>query len=198
MSGTYDDSPSAAVEAFRRGDEWGVEALYTQFAGPVLAVAIRVLGDRNLAADCVQETFLRAWRSAASFDPAHDPAPWLFTIARRVAIDMWRARRRTVVRAIPDEAVTELPPELDTVWEAFQVRAAVDRLAPEERDVIRLIHFEQLSHSEIAARLGIALGTVKSRSHRAHHRLATWLRPLCVVDAPAYPGRSEPGAAHGR
>jgi RNA polymerase sigma-70 factor (ECF subfamily) len=80
------------------------------------------------------------------------------------------------------------PPQLEALWEAYQVRRAVDRLPPDEREVVRLQHFAQLTHVEIAQRLHIPLGTVKSRSHRAHRRLAHWLRPLLAdqepIDAP--------------
>jgi len=64
------------------------------------------------------------------------------------------------------------------LWEAHQVRLAVKRLPPNERDIVRLQHFAQLSHREIAVELGLPIGTVKSRSYRAHRRLAGWLRSL--------------------
>jgi len=166
------------VAAFCRGEAAGIRRVYQRYSGPVFAVAISVLGDRELAADCLQEVFLRAWRASSRFDPQLDPAPWLCTIARRVAVDIWRARRHTVVAELPDDAVIELPPGLEKVWETFQVRAAVDQLPAGEREVIRLSHFEQLTHVEIAQRLGIAVGTVKSRSHRAHRRMAQSLAHL--------------------
>jgi RNA polymerase sigma-70 factor (ECF subfamily) len=173
----------ALVEAFCRGEDEGVRAVYERFSGPVFVVVLRVLGDRELAADAMQETFVRAWRAAGRFDPSRELGPWLFTIARRVAIDTWRSRRRISPQPIEDDAVVAPPPELDSIWEAYQVRAAVDRLPPDERDVVRLCHFAQLSHVEVAARLGVPVGTVKSRSHRAHRRLAEWLRPLCTVES---------------
>lgn len=189
----------AVLEAFGRGDEDGFRAVYDRYAGPVYAVAMSVLRDADLAADAVQETFIRAWRAADRYDPRQAVAPWLFTIARRVAVDMWRARRRTAALP-PDDAVVALPPELETVWAAFQVRAAVERLPPEERDIVRLHHFHQFSYAEIAAHVGVPLGTVKSRSHRAHGRLADWLRPVAGIDsepAPApdaYREYADPGA----
>jgi RNA polymerase sigma-70 factor (ECF subfamily) len=68
-----------------------------------------------------------------------------------------------------------MPPGLETAWEVFEVRAALDRLPDAERVVVQLSHLEGLTHVEIADRLGIPVGTVKSRSHRAHQRLATLL-----------------------
>jgi RNA polymerase sigma-70 factor (ECF subfamily) len=185
--------------SFGRGEEDGVRAAYQRYAGPVYVVAMSVLGDRHLAAEAVQETFIRAWRAAARYNPEQGLAPWLFTIARRVSIDISRARRRVAVAVIDDEAPASPPPQLESLWEAYQVRRAVDQLPTDERQVVRLQHFEQLTHAEIAERLGIPLGTVKSRSHRAHRRLAQWLHPLLIDQEPiaapdAYPRYSDSGA----
>lgn len=193
--------PAAVIEAFRRGDDDGVRAVYERYAGPVYVAAHSVLRDHSLATDAVQETFVRAWRAAANYDPRRELAPWLYVIARRVAIDIYRSRRHLAAGPPDDDAIVTLPPELETIWEAYQVRVAVDRLPPEEREVVRLSHFEQFTHLEIAARLDIPVGTVKSRSHRAHHRLAAWLRPLCGIEgsttepALAYRGSDDAGAA---
>jgi RNA polymerase sigma-70 factor (ECF subfamily) len=188
----------ALLDAFRRGDDEGVRAVYARFSGPVYTVAQAILRDHDLATEAVQETFVRAWRSAAKYDPCRELAPWLYVIARRVSIDLYRSRRRHSAGPPEYDAIVALPPELDTIWEAYQVRAAVDRLPAEERIVVRLGHFEQLSHAEIAARLGVPIGTVKSRSHRAHRRLAEWLEPLCRVGEEPDPYResTDPGVRH--
>lgn len=189
------------IDAFRRGEDAGVRAVYARFAGPVYAAAHAVLRDHDLATEAVQETFVRAWRSAAKYDPGRGLAPWLYVIARRVAIDIHRSRRHLADGPPDDNAIVTLPPELDTIWEAYQVRTAVDRLPADERAVVRLSHFDQLSHPEIAARLDIPLGTVKSRSHRAHRRLADWLRPLFSTEettaepSDAYRHSDDAGAA---
>lgn len=192
------DLPPEFIEAFRRGEDVGVRAVYERFSGPVYAAAHSVLRDHDLANEAVQETLVRAWRAADSFDPRRGLAPWLYAIARRVAIDIYRSRRHLSGGPPEDDAIVTLPPEMDTIWEAFQVRAAVDRLPAEERAIVRLAHFDQLSHAEIADRLDIPVGTVKSRSHRAHRRLATWLRPLCDGDEPltAYRGSHDTGVRH--
>jgi RNA polymerase sigma factor (sigma-70 family) len=169
----------ATLDGFRRGEEDAVRAVYARYAGPVYAVARGILREDDLAAEAVQETFVRAWRAAATYDANRRLAPWLYMIARRVAIDLYRSHRKMFAGPPDDDAVVVLPPELDTVWEAYQVRAAVERLPADERTIVRLQHFEQLSHHEIAGRLGIPIGTVKSRSFRAHRRLAEWLRSIC-------------------
>ena len=173
----------AVIEAFRRGDDAAVRAMYGAYSRLVFTVAHRVLGDRSLADDATQQTFVQAWRAAATFEVGRDPAPWLATIARRAAIDIQRreARRPTSpLDSAPadDSALVTLPPSADQTWDAWQVRVAIDGLGQAERDVVRLQHLEGYTHSEIAEHLGVAVGTVKSRSFRAHRELANALRHL--------------------
>lgn len=164
---------------FAAGDEDAIRDLYDRFAGPVHTVAMAALDDRGLASEAVQLTFLQAWRAAARYDADRSLAAWLYTIARRVAIDLYRRERRHQRVGEPVESdVVTLPPDLDRVWEAWEVRRAVETLPADEREVVRLSHFEGLTHAEIAARTETPVGTVKSRSHRAHRRLATALRHL--------------------
>jgi RNA polymerase sigma-70 factor, ECF subfamily len=166
---------------FRAGDEAAVRAVYARFGGPMFAVAMTVLHDRDLAADCVQQAFVRAWRASRSFDPERELRPWLATITRRTAIDIYRrvARTRSVPHADVDDTV--IPIAFERTWEVFEIRAALDQLPADEREVVRLAHFDGLPHSEIAERLGVPVGTVKSRSHRAHRRLAGLLAHLVEV-----------------
>jgi deazaflavin-dependent oxidoreductase (nitroreductase family) len=84
----------SVLDSFRRGEDSGVREVYLAYNGPAFAVAWSVLGDRELTVEAVQETFDRAWRAAGRYDPTQDIAPWLFRIARRVSVDIWRARRR--------------------------------------------------------------------------------------------------------
>lgn len=164
------------LQRFREGDEAALKTVYERFRGPVFAISVRILRDHGLAADATQQTFVKAWRAASSYDPDRDPGPWIYAIARRTAIDIYRKRQRSVVSDSVDRV--DLPPSLDTVWEVFEVRAALDQLPDEEREVMRLSHFEGLTHSEIAEHIGIPVGTVKSRSHRAHRRLLELLGHL--------------------
>jgi len=163
----------AMLEQFRDGDALAVKAVYDEFGGPVYALSLSVLRDPDLAADATQQTFLKAWRASATYDPEREFRPWIYAIARRTAIDIYRKRKRIVPSDDIDGATTS--PGLETAWEVFEVRAALDRLPDAERVVVQLSHLEGLTHAEIAARLGIPIGTVKSRSHRAHQRLAALL-----------------------
>jgi len=166
----------AVLEQFRAGDAQAVKAVYDEFGGPVFALALSVLRDRDLAADATQQTFFKAWRAASTYDADREIGPWLYAIARRTAIDLFRRGRRVVPSNDVDSVVTS--PGLEVAWEVFEVRAALDQLPDEERMVVKLSHLDGLTHTEIAERLGIPVGTVKSRSHRAHKRLSESLSHL--------------------
>jgi RNA polymerase sigma factor (sigma-70 family) len=169
--------------AFRDGDPDAVRAVYREYGRLVYAVAYRVLGDRGLAEEATQQTFLKAWKAAASFDAARELGPWLVAIARRVAIDV--SRREAVRAADPLDSVapghpalSSTPESAEAVYDIWEVRRAVDELPQEEQDVVRLQHFGGYTHVEIAQRLELPVGTIKSRSFRAHKRLAALLGHL--------------------
>jgi RNA polymerase sigma-70 factor (ECF subfamily) len=170
-----EDEPDAS--RFRDGDPDAVRAVYRAYGGLVFAVAHRVLGDRGLAEEATQQAFVQAWRAAGTFDPARELGPWLATIARRVAIDVHRRESHRSHRPLEDvpaahPAVITLPESAESAYDAWEVRQALGELPGEEREVVRLQHLEGLTQSEIASRLNIPLGTVKSRSARAYRRLA--------------------------
>ena len=144
----------------------------------MLSVARHVLGDVHLAEEAVQQTFLRAWRAADRFEVGRDPAPWLYAIARRTAIDTYRRERRHLDDRDELSEIVALPASLETAWEAWEVRRALDQLPGDEREVLRLTHYLGHSHNETAELLGIPVGTVKSRSHRAHRKMASLLTHL--------------------
>ena len=117
------------ADAFRTGSAEGVRAVYERYSGAVFTIALRVLGDRELAADAVQVTFLNAWRACGSLEPGRPMAPWLFTIARRAAIDLYRRRAHGPEPVEPrDDATITLPPSMECIWEAWQIRIALDRV----------------------------------------------------------------------
>jgi RNA polymerase sigma factor (sigma-70 family) len=174
---------AALIDGFRRREESAVRTLYREYGRLVYAVAHRVLGRDDLAEEAVQLTFLRAWQAADRFDGDRDPAPWLAKIARNCSIDVYRREQRRAASPLDDveaehPSVVALPPDLDTVDAVWHVRRAIEALSPAEAEVVRLQHLAGLTHGEISERLGIALGTVKSRSHRAHRRLAVTLGHL--------------------
>jgi RNA polymerase sigma-70 factor (ECF subfamily) len=171
------------MRKFSEGDAESVRELYAAFGRSVLTVAFAALGDRGLAEEAVQQTFLQAWRASSRFDSDRDPGPWLYAIARRVAVDIYRRERRhiTVDETEPDVAI--LSPSFEGTWEAWQVRSALEELTEDERAIMRATHYLGLTHEETAERLGVPVGTVKSRSYRAHKRMAGLLGHLREMTA---------------
>lgn len=160
---------------FATGQPGAMYDIYQRFSRSVFAVSYRILGNAALAEEAMQQTFLQAWRAADRYDRERELAPWLHTIARRAAIDVYRRERRHRAEQVEDDSVTSLPPSLETTWAVWEVRRALDSLPVDERDVLHATHFHGLTHEEAAAHLGVPLGTVKSRSHRAYRRLAGML-----------------------
>ena len=167
---------SALIRRLVAGDHQALGALYDKYAGLVNALALRVLRDASEAEDIVQEVFVQAWRQAARFDPARGtPEAWLCTIARSRALD--RLRRRTARR---EESGEQAPPVVATPRneEALAVRKALEGLSEAQRRALELAYYEGLTQSEIAARLGEPLGTVKTRIRSAMLRLRETLAPV--------------------
>jgi RNA polymerase sigma-70 factor, ECF subfamily len=149
-------------------DEELVRALYAEHAGPLLRYALHLAsGDRQRAEDIVQETLLRAWLHPDAI--ADRPArPWLFAVARNLAVDAYRARRARPHEVT--EAALELiadPDEADRALESWAVADALKALRPEHRDVLLETYYRGRSVAEAAAVLGVPAGTVKSRTFYA-------------------------------
>ena len=122
-------------------------------------------------------------RGAAHSIPDASSGPWLATIARRVAIDIHRREQPSRSRPLDDAGSTDPaliaePPDIERSFEAWELRRALDELPADERELVELNHLQGLTHSEIAEQLGVPVGTVKSRSFRAHRRLAARLGHL--------------------
>ena len=194
--GVTDDA--AVVLRMAAGSEAALETLYDRYASAIFAAVYRLTSDRGTAEEVVQETFLALWNRAETFDPkAGSLAAWLHAIARNRTIDRLRAagRRPSLVAlssaAGSDEDATQalerlvadgsivagampMPgPEqaLDTVDVQQAIGAALASMSDAERTVILLAYQDDLSQTEIAARLGWPLGTVKTRTRRALLRL---------------------------
>ena len=171
----------ATMAGFAAGDPVAVRRLYQDFARPLATVARSLVGnDQTMIDDVVQQTFAKAWKASGTFDLSRGAvAPWLYSIARRTAIDHLRAERRPTRGDHEPEVDVAVPPvSLVATWEAYEVRQALQALPADEREVLRLSHMVGLPHPQIAEQLGIPLGTVKSRSHRGLRRLAAALAHL--------------------
>ncbi len=182
------------VTALTRGDMAALSVLYDRHVAVVYRAAFRRLGDRQSAEEVVQDVWLTLWDRAGMFDPAQGSLPgWLCTIARNRATDRMRALARrpgtlplSAVFATEDEADRALAaggivastasvgdPEqvMDELAMRDMMTTALSALPPDERAVLELGYYAELSQSEISGRLGIPLGTVKTRTRRALLRL---------------------------
>lgn len=169
---------------FVAGDDEAIRAVIAQYGGAVQTIARSMMSEPDLISEVVQQTFIKAWKAAGSFDPDRELAPWLYSIARRTAIDILRRERRPTTGDHEEQTDDTMPAQapdrlsFEKTWERYEVRRALDQLAPGEREVIRLSHFVGLPHPEIAEQLGVPIGTVKSRANRAMKRLAAALGHL--------------------
>jgi len=153
-----------------------LRALYDLCSGRVMAIALRLLGDRAEAEDVVQETFLELWRRAADYDPSRaTPTTWAVVIGRSRALDRLRARssaaRVATAQAAEPVSADPGPQPVEVREDQRRVREALSSLPPEQREVIELAYFEGLVQTEIAARTGQPLGTVKTRVRLAMEKL---------------------------
>jgi RNA polymerase sigma-70 factor, ECF subfamily len=150
-------------------DEPVVE-LYRIYGRRLYGLGLRLLGDRGLAEDLVQETFVRLWRSCHRFEPARGSAhTFVFTLARRAGVDLLRRRSS---RATPAIGLDDLDaPAGDHAFEqlvlSLDVRDALASLSPKHREVLEFHYFGDMTQAQIAARLGVPLGTVKTRTFHA-------------------------------
>jgi RNA polymerase sigma-70 factor (ECF subfamily) len=160
----------------RRGDEAAWEALVHQHQEPVFRLAYLFLGDRDEAEDVAQETFIRAYLALERFDVARPMRPWLLSICANLA----RNRRRSIGRffnAVQKLIREEPQPQLkegnglEIRWQSQTLWSAVQRLGQNDQQIVYLRYFLELTVDETAEALGVAVGTVKSRLHRALERL---------------------------
>jgi RNA polymerase sigma-70 factor, ECF subfamily len=156
----------AQVAAGDRGAP--LEELYRRYEVRLYALGLRLLGDQGLAEELVQETFVRLWQQARRFDPARGSVgTFLFTIARRIAVDLWR---RPSSRPFEPEPTQDQPASGDPVGEVIEgltIRDALQALTPPHRQVLELYYLEDRKQTEIAELLGLPVGTVKTRTYYA-------------------------------
>lgn len=188
MDGDKRHTHDAALLALIVGrDPQGIEELYDRYGHVAFSLAYRVLRDRGLAEDVVQEAFLKVWRQARTYDARRGTVrTWLLTCVHHSAID--ELRRRKAKRAA-DVAIDEAVPLAGSEDTWAGVAATLDRerlvqalaiLPAEQRQVVTLAYFDGLSHSEIAARDAIPLGTVKGRMRLALRKLGDALLPASL------------------
>ena len=186
-----DAADSAVAARWVAGDPEALRLAYDQFGSLVFTYCARSLVDRDAAADCAQETFVSAWRSRDGFDPARgNLSGWLLGIARYRVLDAYRRSARTPLPSgelpAPQSPTGTAVPSEDQLADRLLIARALESLQPRVRKVVELAFYSDLTQSEIAARTGIPLGTVKSDLRRGLERLrvelAGWLPPSSDQD----------------
>jgi len=172
-------SDGGLVSAIASGDESAMGQLYDRYSAVVYSIALRVLGDAGMAEDLLQEVFMQLWRNPMAFDSSRGAlAPWLVAVTRNRAIDWLRKRRpETPVADVALSFEPDLASKTEFARSVGKIRAMLDRMPPTQRDVLEMAYFEGLTHSEIAARTGQPLGTVKTRIRSGLLTLRTALTP---------------------
>ena len=161
--------------------ERDVREAYAAHSGELYGFAVRSLGDAGLAEEAVQETFVRAWRAGDRFDPKIGSLrTWLFAILRNVVIDLGRARA-----ARPVVAESKVEPSVEPLEEtllAWQVEEAMRRIGDQHREILVETYYRGRPYAEVAAELGIPVGTVKSRVYYALRALRIALEEMGYED----------------
>lgn len=173
------------MEQIKNGDQNALSVLYDAHAPTVLGLLTRILGNRQTAEEVLQETFWRVWDKANTFDSSKGSArTWLYSIARRLAIDTHRKRTiRPEASSDEDASVTaaQLAGESNVVatvsarMTATTVRGALSELSNEQRTVIEMAYFDGKTRREIADETGVALGTIHTRARLGLKKLQTIL-----------------------
>ena len=168
------------------GDKDALEAIYERYSSAVYSLARYMLRSEAVAEEATQDVFLNIWLKAASYSSSRgQPKTWIMSVAHHKVIDVIRSRRRAAAISDPKEYETlDLLPSgevatdvaVERNLEAERVREALSRLPSAQQEVINLAYFNGLSQSEIAARLGQPLGTVKTRARLALQKLREELR----------------------
>jgi RNA polymerase sigma-70 factor (ECF subfamily) len=166
----------ALVEALLTGDPHAPRLLVERYQAVVFALCFRMMGHRQDAEDVAQESFVRALRAIAGFDPDRPIRPWLLGIAaNRCRTALVRRSKRPALTDSAEECVDPRPGLSDPDDLAAELSRALDRLRPEYRMVFNLFHEQNLAYEEIALALGRPVGTVKTWLHRARAELAQHL-----------------------
>ena len=182
-------SDEALLALASRGDDSALGELYDRYGRVAYGLALRILRDRALAEDAVQEAFLAVWRSSGSFLAEQGkPSTWILTLVHRRAVDIVRREERR--RGEPLDEVVQPAGEAtdEEAWLRAQrqvVQEALRKLPPDQREAIELAYYGGFTQSELAERLGQPLGTIKSRMFTGLRRLRELLAEAGLdVDAP--------------
>ncbi|TMA59650.1 MAG: sigma-70 family RNA polymerase sigma factor [Deltaproteobacteria bacterium] len=161
------------MECAQRGDREAYGALLTDVASPLLRFLRRWIADPHELEDVHQDTLMALHRARHTYDPSRPFEPWLFAIARHVAVDHLRRRASRTSREVLVEALPE--PGTDADPGNPRLEEALDRLPPAQREAFEMLQLEGISVAAAAARVGITTGALKVRAHRAYKALRALL-----------------------
>ncbi|GIW94333.1 MAG: DNA-directed RNA polymerase sigma-70 factor [Pirellulaceae bacterium] len=173
---------ASVIAGCLQGEAWAARALVERYYRMVFSVCLRMLGRREDAEDTVQETFVRALRSLASYDPSRRFEPWLLTIAMNRCRTLLASRRRESTVELCWESLPDARPEgpaTDQLRE--EIERALDKMRPEYREAFLMFHQLEMSYADIAEALGRPINTIKTWIHRARRQIVTELQQRNVV-----------------
>ena len=181
---TMPTDDKALIEAFQQGDDFAFVSLYNRYKGPVYTFCLKMLLDRDLAQDVMQETFLRIYENRDRLLSAHSFKAWTFTIARNQCLNQFRRSNKHVlfdeenIPTAPEAPVLAQVANLEKSEQVTLVNHFLGQLKPEYREVIILREYQNLTYDEIAAVTRSTLSAVKSRLFKARRKLAAFMLPV--------------------
>jgi RNA polymerase sigma-70 factor, ECF subfamily len=178
---TYEDDGDIAA-GMRRRDPLAMEVLYDRYSRQAFGLAYRILGDGPSAEDVVQEAFMTVWRQAEKLDAARGKLQsYVLTVVHHKAIDVVRSRKNLASRQLSvdppevQQAGPDFTERVDAALDGEKVRRALELLPDDQREAVEMAYYQGLTHSEMSERLGVPLGTVKSRLRLALDKMRATL-----------------------
>ena len=166
--GATEAQVAAAIARCAAGDRAALRVIYDIEAARMVGVARRILRRQDLAEEAAQDAFMRVWRAARTFDPQRGAArTWLYAILRNCALTILRDESRFTTDENPEDMAPATDNALARLPESSALRRCLEQLDADRRTVVVLAYVHGLSHGELAGKLGVPLGTVKSWVRRS-------------------------------
>ena len=179
-----DEHQRDLIAKIAAGDEESFGALYDCFSRSLYSLGMRMLGDAGRAEDMVQDTMVKVWRAADTFDPtAGRVSSWIFTVARRTALDAVRKRSRTPDPVERAEDVTDELGAEQQEWRDWEIGVLLGSLPTDQRVVVELSVIQGYTQKEVAESLDVPLGTIKTRQYAGLKRLRDLLERRALLEA---------------
>ncbi|MBA3804885.1 MAG: sigma-70 family RNA polymerase sigma factor [Acidobacteria bacterium] len=175
---------ASLIRSVAGGNQQDMTALYDSSSRLIFGLLMHILKDAGAAEEVLLDVYTQVWRQAAQYDKSRGtPLAWLITIARSRAIDRLRSGHQERIRSQPLETISQraggsnVEEDANLAEMQTMVRASLGEIPPEQREVIELAYYGGMSHTEIAAKVGLPLGTVKTRTRLGMMKLREMLKP---------------------